>query len=52
VLLDSNAAVTFKYGVSGIPITFFIDRSGVIQYIKRGQFLNLAELQNALDKVA
>jgi cytochrome c biogenesis protein CcmG/thiol:disulfide interchange protein DsbE len=52
VLLDAEAAVTRLYGVSGIPMTFFINRAGIIQYIKRGQFLNLAELQNALDKIA
>jgi cytochrome c biogenesis protein CcmG/thiol:disulfide interchange protein DsbE len=52
VLMDGDAAVTRLYGVSGVPITFFIDRSGVIKYIKRGEFLSLADLQNALNTIA
>jgi peroxiredoxin len=52
VLLDTDYAVKQNYGVSGIPITFFIDRDGIIQYIKRGMFISINELQNALNKVA
>ncbi len=52
VLLDTDYAVKQLYGVSGIPVTFFIDRSGVIQYIKRGMFISLNELQNSLNKIA
>jgi len=52
VLLDGDAAVTQLYGISGIPVTFFIGRDGVIKYIKRGQFLSLAELQVDLNKIA
>jgi peroxiredoxin len=52
VLLDTDYAVKELYGVSGIPVTFFIDRNGVIQYIKRGFFISLNELQNSLNKIA
>jgi peroxiredoxin len=52
VLLDAEAAVTRLYGVSGIPMTFFIGRDGTIKYIKRGHFLSLAELQNDLNTIA
>jgi len=52
VLLDTDAGVALQYGVSGIPTTFFIDRAGVIKYIKRGEFLSLSELQNDLNKIA
>lgn len=29
-VLDRNARITHKYGVKGLPITYFIDREGVI----------------------
>lgn len=31
VLLDPDAAITRAYGVTGLPITFFIDRQGVVR---------------------
>jgi len=31
VLLDPGAVVTKRYGVTGLPITFIIDRSGIIR---------------------
>ena len=31
ILLDENGSVARKYGVQGIPTSFFIDRQGVIQ---------------------
>ena len=31
VLLDSVKTVSRKYGVSGIPTTYFIDEDGIIQ---------------------
>jgi peroxiredoxin len=52
VLLDTDYSVKQLYGVTGIPMSFFIDRDGVIQYIKRGMFISLNELQNALNKIA
>ena len=52
VLLDTNDAVAVEYGVSGIPITFFIGRDGIIKYIKRGEFISDGELQNDLNKIS
>ena len=51
VLLDTNDAVAVEYGVSGIPMTFFVGRDGTIKYIKRGSFTSLSEIQNDLDKI-
>jgi len=38
VLLDTQEIVANKYGVRGIPITFFIDKDGIIQGIRIGAF--------------
>ncbi|MBI2866835.1 MAG: TlpA family protein disulfide reductase [Chloroflexi bacterium] len=38
-----------RYGVFGLPTTFFVDERGVITYIKIGPFLQKQEL---LDKIA
>jgi len=38
VLLDTQETVANKYGVRGIPVTFFIDRDGIIQGIRMGAF--------------
>ncbi len=52
VLLDPQMGTLLKYGVSGVPTTFFIGRDGVIKYIKRGKFISAGELQNSLSKIA
>jgi peroxiredoxin len=52
VLLDQTASAMMKYGVSGVPMTFFIGRDGIIKYIKRGAFISAGELQNDLNKIA
>jgi hypothetical protein len=51
-LLDTGFNVSQKYGVSGVPMTFFIGRDGTIKYVKRGMFISLAELQVDMDKIA
>ena len=53
VLLDLNGRVASKYNIWawGIPISFFIDKDGVIQDIKIGSFLNKAEIEARLDKI-
>jgi len=35
-VLMADGAVQQEYGVGGIPVTFFIDREGVIRYVKEG----------------
>ena len=39
VLLNGSSAA-LNYGVSGIPMTFFISRTGTIQYVKLDQPLS------------
>ena len=51
VLLDSNGKVTERYYVTGIPTTFFIDKDGIIQYIKVGLFQSKAEIESSLSKL-
>lgn len=51
VLLDDASAVALNYGISGIPTTVFIDRAGIIKYIKMGEILSLNELQSDMDKI-
>ena len=50
-VLDSNAAVADHYRVGrGLPVTFFIDREGVLQAFKTGE-LTPTELEANLAKV-
>ena len=50
-VLDANAAVADHYRVGrGLPVTFFIDKDGVLQSFKTGE-LTLAELESNLAKV-
>jgi cytochrome c biogenesis protein CcmG/thiol:disulfide interchange protein DsbE len=51
VLLDSHYGNSMLYGVSGVPMTFFIDRKGIIKYIKVGPFTSLSEIQHDIDKI-
>jgi cytochrome c biogenesis protein CcmG/thiol:disulfide interchange protein DsbE len=37
ILLDHQATVAWQYRVTGLPITIFIDRQGIIQHIQIGQ---------------
>jgi peroxiredoxin len=38
ILLDTDTKVAQSYNVSGIPATFFIDKSGIIKDIHIGAF--------------
>ncbi len=51
VLLDRNFGTSLIYGVTGIPMTFFIDGDGVIRFIQRGAFSNQAAMQRELGKI-
>ena len=44
MLLDEDGKVGNIYGVRGIPVTFFIDRDGIIKDKKIGAFENKAEI--------
>lgn len=50
-LLDTDGNVSLDYGVSGIPITFFIDKDGIIQAVRLGSFSNSAEIEDYLDRI-
>jgi len=56
VALDGNMEVFETYSRSDnargyIPITFFVDSEGIVQYIKIGAFQSKTELGDALDSV-
>ena len=51
VLLDSQGKVASQYGIQAIPVTFFVDRDGIIQDIKFGPFQSKAEIESSLDKI-
>lgn len=50
VLLDEKSVVANAYRVSGIPMSFFVDRDGVIRYIHRGP-LTKAMLWSAFERI-
>lgn len=50
-LLDTDGAISLKYNVGGIPVTFFIDKDGIIQARKLGAFRNTAEIENYLNLI-
>ena len=53
VLLDLDMGVAAEYNILnwGIPVSYFIDKDGVIQYIKISAFLSKAEIISYLDKI-
>lgn len=53
VLLDRTGEVASKYNIWawGIPVSFFIDKDGVIQNIRIGAFRSKAEIIAYLDKI-
>lgn len=51
VLLDTEQAVTLKYGVRGIPTTFFINGDGKIADMRVGAFESKAQIEDSLKKI-
>ena len=51
VLLDREAEAAAQYRVSSMPRTFFIDKEGLIRYIKFGAFQSLEELEDILTQL-
>ncbi len=51
VLLDTEASVALMYDVTGIPVTFFIDKDGIIQERHLGAFSSTADIENGLRKI-
>ena len=50
-LLDTDGNVSLDYGVTRIPITFFIDKDGIIQEWHLGAFSSKADIENSLEKI-
>ncbi len=51
VLMDIGGRVAQAYNVSAIPVTYFIDRTGTIRYVKLGMFSSLNEINIVLDTI-
>src|SRR4030042_463393 len=51
VLLDNARTVSHKYGVSGIPTTYFIDEDGIIQNRVVGAFPDRESIENYVMKL-
>ena len=51
ILMDPGGYTAYAYGVSGIPTTFFIDRTGIIRAVQYGAFANMAALNAQLSKI-
>ena len=51
VLLDSDGNIAQRYNIRYIPTTFFIDKDGIIKYIKVGPFRSKAEIESILSKL-
>jgi cytochrome c biogenesis protein CcmG/thiol:disulfide interchange protein DsbE len=50
VLLDTEGRVANQYNISGIPTTFFIDKDGIIMYVKLGTFARREDIETILSK--
>jgi len=51
VLLDSAKTVSHKYGISGIPTTYFIDEDGIIQNRVVGAFPDRESIEKYLTRL-
>ncbi len=51
VALGAGAQVSQRYNVQYIPTTYFIDRKGIIRYIKIGAFTSETELWEAVESI-
>ena len=51
VLLDTDYAVSLEYRVLGAPMTFFIDKDGIIRGKRIGAFSGTAEIEDYLDTI-
>jgi len=51
VWLDEDQSVSKKYGISGIPTTFFIDKDGIIRDKVVGAFPDKATIDRYVDRL-
>ncbi len=49
-LLDLDGQTTRRYGVVGLPVTFFIDGQGVIRHVERGEVMDQGVIREGLAK--
>jgi thiol-disulfide isomerase/thioredoxin len=47
-LLDLDGRTTRRYGVVGLPMTFFIDAEGVIRHIERGEMADQSVIREGI----
>ncbi|NMB87950.1 MAG: TlpA family protein disulfide reductase [Chloroflexi bacterium] len=46
---DLRTAITQMFRTQGVPETYIIGREGKLEYVKKGPFLSLGEIQMAID---
>ena len=51
VLLDTRGDVALKYGIRPIPVSFFIDKDGIIQVKVIGAFPSKAAIEKSLSQI-
>ena len=49
-ILDLDGQTTRRYGVVGLPVTFFIDGQGVIRYVERGALTDANAIRDGIAK--
>ena len=49
-VLDLDGQTTRRYGVVGLPVTFFIDGQGVIRYVERGELAGADAIREGIAK--
>jgi cytochrome c biogenesis protein CcmG/thiol:disulfide interchange protein DsbE len=49
-ILDLDGQTTRRYGVVGLPVTFFIDGQGVIRYVERGELTDADAVRDGIAK--
>ena len=51
VALGAGTQVSHQYNLWASPTTYFIDRKGIIRYIKIGAFIDETELEEAVESI-
>jgi cytochrome c biogenesis protein CcmG/thiol:disulfide interchange protein DsbE len=46
---DKGTKISQMFRISGVPETYFIDRDGVLQYVKIGPFASLNEIKSIIE---
>jgi cytochrome c biogenesis protein CcmG/thiol:disulfide interchange protein DsbE len=49
-ILDLDGQTTRRYGVVGLPVTFFIDGQGVIRHVERGELTDADAVRDGIAK--